>query len=82
MSTPRIEWVTTNPAPGMGMNAAGGWKQHAIRDTAESDSFEEIRHRSAVCGLWARYGWGGDLFITDKCARCTAIVSRLTGRKP
>lgn len=51
MSATRYEWLTTDPAPGAGMNAAGGWRLHAIKDAKESDSFDEVRHLSAVCGL-------------------------------
>ena len=56
-----IEWLSTEPNPRTsGMNAAGGWKIHAV-DTDVG---------VAACGMRPAHGWGMDLFITDKCARC------------
>lgn len=71
--TKKIQWLTTAPNPRS--QATGhdsgqrGWKLHAV-NADDDDTFLGIGHRAAVCGLRPVYGWGLDMFITDKCARC------------
>lgn len=59
-------WVTTSPnprTPATGHDAGQrGWRLHAIKS--------ESKFALAACGLRPRYGWGLDLLINDKCARC------------
>lgn len=80
MSKPTYAWLTTTPKPGgsflLSNTQTTGWKRHALKDVPESDSFEDVRHMSSVCGLRARYGWDMDLYIEDKCARCETIVAK------
>lgn len=38
----------------------------------EDAKFSEVRSQRALCGLWPRYGWGLDLFIEERCKRCSA----------
>lgn len=65
----KVEWMSTEPGPNTGMNAAGGWKLHAVNVDTDA-TYHGIGPRSAVCGVRPAHGWGCDLFITDKCVRC------------
>lgn len=80
----RALWVTTAPNPrssAMGFDAGQrGWKLHAIRGD-ESESFADIKRRPSLCGLIPRHGWGLDLFIEDRCARCASKLARSTLEK-
>ena len=68
-----IHWVTTAPNPrsrATGHDAGQkGWKLHAVEAHSKA-IFSDIRFRAAVCGIRAKYGWGLDMFIEDKCERC------------
>jgi len=70
-----IQWLTTEPnprSPATGFDAGQrGWKRHAVEATDET-TFAAIRFKAAACGLQPAHGWGSDLFIEDKCARCLA----------
>lgn len=72
-----IHWVTTAPnprRPATGFDAGQtGWKLHAVEAEAHA-TFDAVRTRTAACGLRARHGWGLDMFIEDKCARCLRKV--------
>lgn len=66
----KIEWLSTEPNPKTsGMNAAGGWKLHAVNIDNDA-TYLGIGPRAAVCGTRPAHGWGCDLFIEDKCMRC------------
>lgn len=78
-----VQWVTTEPNPRTSVatgHDAGqkGWKLHAVKAEA-TDTFHDIRWRPALCGLRAKYNWGLDMFIEDKCARCLKKEMLLTG---
>lgn len=61
-----MEWLSSEPNPRTsGLNAAGGWKLHAVGDD-----------KRALCGLRAKHGWGTDLFVEDKCRRCAAALKK------
>ena len=72
-----IHWLTTAPNPraaATGFDAGQrGWRLHAV-EGGENATFTELRHASALCGLWPRHGWSLDLFIDQKCKRCEAKV--------
>ena len=84
-SVKRIEWLTT--APNLRVRGYGaddgqrGWKLHAIEMGNDTISYKvtlaDVRYEPALCGLRAAHGWGVDLFIEDKCQRCTKAVNRL-----
>jgi len=66
----RFEWLSTEPNPrASGLNAAGGWKLHAI-NLDDDATYLGIGPRAAACGLRPAHGWGIDLFVTDRCIRC------------
>lgn len=71
-------WLTTQPnprSPATGHDAGQrGWKLHAIAESGGS-TFAEVRNRRAKCGLLPRHGWGLDLFIEDRCARCEQAIA-------
>lgn len=73
-----MQWLTTAPnprSPATGFDAGQrGWKLHAVE--TDSDSFEEIRRVSAICGLRPAHGWSLDLFIEDKCQRCARALAK------
>lgn len=80
MSTPTyFGWYPTSPnprSPATGYDAGQrGWRLHAVL-LSESDTYEDMKRRPALCGLWPRHGWGGDLFIEDECARCSAAMDK------
>jgi len=50
-----------------------GWRLHAVMAENE-ETLSQLRGRRAACGLLPKYGWGLDLFVDRKCARCLAIV--------
>lgn len=52
-----------------------GWRVHAVQ-AEDTETFDQIRHRRALCGLRARYGWTMDLFIVDHCTRCEKAIIR------
>jgi len=76
-----VQWLTTEPSQRVGATGhdAGqrGWKLHAVR--TQSNSLKEIRFIAAECGLRPSHGWGSDLFIEDKCARCISALLKATG---
>ena len=71
-----IQWLTTAPnphTPATGVDAGQrGWKLHAVN--TDTDSFAEIRWTRAICGLQPAHGCGLDMFIQDKCKRCTTLL--------
>lgn len=65
----QYDWFSTEPNPRTsGMNAAGGWKLHAVEVVGDGI------YGDAICGCRPAHGWGCDLFITDKCRRCATKV--------
>jgi hypothetical protein len=72
-------WVTAAPnprTPATGVDAGQwGWKLHAVRGD-DTETFAELRRRRSLCGLIPRHGWGLDLFIEDRCARCERALLR------
>jgi len=64
-----VKWLATYPnprRPATGVNAGlTGWKLHAVTE-------EELKFKypKALCGLVAKYGWGVDFFVEDKCKKC------------
>lgn len=75
--------VTTAPNPRSfaGGYDAGqrGWRLHLVEGDP-SDNFGDLPPR-ALCGTWARHGWGLDLFIDTECARCTKAFARLQDKR-
>lgn len=72
----RIEWLSTEPNPNAsGMNAAGGWKLHAVNMDNDA-TWLGIGPRAAVCGTRPAHGWGFDLFIKDRCTRCLTCLGQ------
>ena len=71
--------VTTAPNPRAyagGFDAGQrGWRLHLVEGDA-SDRVPDLPMR-ALCGTWARHGWGLDLFIDRECARCTKAFMHL-----
>lgn len=72
-----IHWVTTeaNPrTPATGHDAGQrGWRLHAV-EADDKATTKDIRFKVAMCGLRARYGWGLDMFIEQKCSRCESAI--------
>lgn len=73
-----MHWVTTEPnprSPATG-HAAGqrGWKLHYV--PSDEETFVGLRYTAALCGLRPRHGWGLDMFIEDKCARCLRALKK------
>lgn len=86
---PLIYWMTTMPNPSVVSHTADagqrGWRTHAvpqqefeaelarIKSEGKTLQFRAPRVR-ALCGLRPGHGWGHDLFIEEKCARCARIA--------
>ncbi|MGQ2992736.1 hypothetical protein [Variovorax sp.] len=72
-------WYPTAPnprSPATGYDAGQrGWRLHAVL-LNEGENYRDMKRRPALCGLWPRHGWGGDLFIEDECARCSAVMTK------
>lgn len=72
-------WYPTAPnprAPATGYDAGQrGWRLHAVL-LSQGENYSDMKRRPALCGLWPRHGWGGDLFIEDECARCSAAMTK------
>ena len=68
-----IQWLTTRPSGRAHTHGADdgqtGWRLHAVVANSEA-TFEQIKHYRAACGMRPRHGWGLDLFIERRCARC------------
>lgn len=77
---PKLQWLTTMPNPRVVSHTADagqrGWRCHAVLAT-DKETDTEIRYRRALCGLRAAHGWGVDLFIEQKCARCAAAALKV-----
>lgn len=73
-----IQWLTTEPnsrSPATGHDAGQrSWRLHAVIADGRTQ-FASIRGRAALCGLVPRHGWGLDLFVSDRCARCCAKLN-------
>lgn len=73
-----MHWLTTTPnprSPATGFDAGQrGWRLHYV--DSKSDSFKEIKHVRALCGLLPKHGWSLDLFITSRCARCERALAK------
>lgn len=78
----KIKWFTTAPnpnSPATGHDAGQrGWKLHAV-NVDDDDTFLGIGPRAAACGLRPAHGWGLDMFIDDKCARCLSALDGKAG---
>ncbi len=70
-------WFATAAGGKANIGSVTGWKLHAVQAT-DSESLEEVKDRRAICGLLPRHGWSLDLFIEDKCSRCSNALN-LTG---
>lgn len=74
-----IQWLTTAPnprSPATGYDAGQrGWRVHAVIAHG-TQTFESIKHVSALCGLTPAHGWGADLFFERKCARCVMTIEK------
>lgn len=74
-----IQWLTTLPSGKAHTcetdDGVTGWRTHAV-EADEATLFKDIRDRRALCGLRPRHGWGMDLFIEDKCARCRRVLEK------
>lgn len=74
-------WLTTAPNPSArstGFDAGQrGWRLHYVREATPEGSFKDVRFRSALCGLQPAHGWGLDLFIEDRCTRCSAALAKV-----
>jgi len=73
-----VQWLTTgvNPSVRATGSDAGtrGWRLHAV-EAGSDESIAAVRVRPAVCGLVPAHGWGLDLFVDRKCARCARALS-------
>jgi hypothetical protein len=73
-----IHWVTTAPnprSPATGHDAGQrGWRLHAVEAPADA-KFIDIKFASAACGLRPRHGWDLDMFIEDRCIRCSRALT-------
>lgn len=81
MSARHFGWFTTAPnprSPDTGWDAGQrGWRLHAVpMDDSVDDPYKSIDITSALCGMWARHGWGVDLLIDTECARCQAAMTK------
>lgn len=78
-------WLTTSPNPrvkGCGADdGQRGWRTHAVEAIADA-SWESIRFVRSACGLMANHGWGMDMFIDHKCARCMRALTKMAGVNP
>lgn len=79
-----MQWLTTSPNPRAysGGYDAGqrGWRLHAVlvpSHVAAPATFSSLRWEPALCGLRPSHGWGLDMFIEDRCKRCTAKAREL-----
>jgi hypothetical protein len=71
------QWLTTAPNPRASDSAQPtGWRLHAVPVYADQ-RFTDISRLPSVCGLIPTHGWGLDLFITERCARCAKTVGPL-----
>ena len=72
-----VQWLTTAPNPRVAPTGpdAGqrGWKLHAVE--TDSETFKGVGWTRAVCGVRPAHGWGLDLFIFEKCARCSRKIA-------
>lgn len=70
---PGVQWLTTAPNPKSPMSGydAGqrGWRTHAVR-IAPVATLKDARVIRSECGILPPHGWGLDLFIERRCARC------------
>jgi hypothetical protein len=77
MTRKPIQWLTTAPnprSPATGYDAGQrGWRVHAVR-AYRTQTFDAIKFYPALCGLEPAHGWGVDLYIDRKCARCVAAL--------
>lgn len=70
-----VHWLTTLPNPNGKSHTHGaddgqvGWRTHAVV-APEGASFAAIKLYKAACGMTPSHGWGVDLFIERKCAKC------------
>lgn len=75
--------VTTAPNPrafsGGFDGGQRGWRLHLVEGSSD-DNFSSLPRR-AICGTWARHGWGLDFFIDQECSRCTKAFARLQDRR-
>lgn len=75
-----IQWLSTLPNPhsrDTGYDAGQrGWRLHAVLASNEQ-TFESIKRQPALCGLVPAHGWGMDLYIERKCARCVRAVEKM-----
>lgn len=73
MSQPNWQWMVAAWKPHAQQPHA--WKLHCV--DYGSYVYEGLGGRydrsKALCGMRPRYGWGGDLFIEDCCAKCSEI---------
>lgn len=74
-----FQWFVTSPnprSPQTGPDAGQrGWRLHAV-PLRRGEAYEEMKRRPALCGLWPRHGWGGDLFIDNECDRCQKAMTK------
>ncbi len=77
-----LEWLTTAPNPKWthktceSDDGQRGWRVHAVM-VSKGETFADIKHRAALCGLTPGTGWGLDMFVERKCARCERAVVNL-----
>lgn len=79
------QWLTTYPNPrvrGYGADdGQRGWRTHAVwADNAAE--FGDIRRNASACGIRPAHGWGMDMFIDRKCARCVKALTKINGENP
>lgn len=75
----KIQWLTTAPNPRAISHSADagqrGWRVHAVF-ASDKETSEEIRTRRAACGLRPSHGWDVDLFIEERCSKCSTALSQ------
>ena len=78
----KVQWLTTYPSGRAHTHGADdgqtGWRTHAV--VASDDMKLPLKNVRAICGLMPRHGWGMDLFIERKCARCACITCQGDGK--
>jgi len=71
----QFQWLTTAPnpyAPAYGYDQGQrGWRLHAVQAT-DDETLTQVRGRKSVCGILPAHGWDLDMFIEQRCKRCTA----------
>lgn len=75
-----LHWLTTAPSERYrhkthsADDGQRGWRQHAV-EAPDTATFTQVRLQRSLCGLLPAHGWGLDMFIEQRCARCEKAAS-------